>query len=46
MALAAAAVNNFKTVTKVVQTTTDVIYEAPVGFVGVILACTVCKHWF
>ena len=37
MALAAAAVNNFKTVTKVVQTTTDVIYEAPVGFVGVIL---------
>lgn len=37
MALAAAAVNNFKTVTKVVQTSTDVIYEAPVGFVGVIL---------
>lgn len=37
MALAAAAVNNFKTVTKVVQTSTDVIYESPVGFVGVIL---------
>tara|TARA_B100000073_G_scaffold148842_1_gene122599 strand:- start:3796 stop:4149 length:354 start_codon:yes stop_codon:yes gene_type:complete len=37
MTVAAAAVNNFKTVTKVVQTSTDVIYEAPVGFVGVIL---------
>ena len=37
MALAAAADNNFKTVTEVVQTSTDVIYEAPVGFVGVIL---------
>ncbi len=37
MAVAAAAVNNFRTVTKVVGLSTDVIYEAPVGFVGVIL---------
>jgi len=37
MAIAQQAVNNFKTVTKVVKTSTDVIYEAPVGFVGVIL---------
>lgn len=37
MAVAAAAVNNFRTVTKVVGISTDVIYEAPVGFVGVIL---------
>jgi hypothetical protein len=37
MAVAAAAVNNFRTVTKVVGITTDVIYEAPVGFVGVFL---------
>ena len=37
MAVAAAAVNNFRTVTKVVGFTTDVVYEAPVGFVGVIL---------
>ena len=37
MAIANAAVNNFRTVTKVVGVSTDVIYEAPVGFVGVIL---------
>lgn len=37
MAVAAAAVNTFKTVTKVVGLTTDVIYESPVGFVGVFL---------
>lgn len=37
MAVAAAAVNNFRTVTKVVGITTDTIYEAPVGFVGVFL---------
>lgn len=37
MAVAAAAVNNFRTVTKVVGISTEVIYEAPVGFVGVIL---------
>ena len=37
MAVAAAAVNTFRTVTKVVGLTTDTIYEAPVGFVGVFL---------
>ena len=37
MAIANAAVNNFRTVTKVVGLTTEVVYEAPVGFVGVIL---------
>jgi len=37
MAVAAAAVNNFRTVTKVVGITTDEIYRAPVGFVGVFL---------
>jgi hypothetical protein len=37
MAVAQAAVNNFRTVTKVVGLTTDLIYEAPIGFVGVIL---------
>jgi hypothetical protein len=37
MAVAAAAVNTFKTVTKVVGLTTVSIYEAPVGFVGVFL---------
>jgi hypothetical protein len=37
MAVAAAAVNTFKTVTKVVGLTTDTIYEAPVGFVAVFL---------
>jgi cytosine/uracil/thiamine/allantoin permease len=37
MAVAQAAVNNFRTVTKIVGLTTDIIYEAPVGFVGVIL---------
>jgi hypothetical protein len=37
MAVAAAAVNNFRTVTKVVGLTTDTIYSAPVGFVGVFL---------
>lgn len=37
MAIAAAAVNNFRTVTKVVGLTTETVYEAPVGFVGVFL---------
>ena len=37
MAVAAAAVNNFRTVTSVVGLTTTTIYEAPVGFVGVFL---------
>lgn len=37
MAVAAAAVNNFRTVTKVVGITTEEIYRAPVGFVGVFL---------
>lgn len=37
MAVAAAAVNNFRTVTSVVGITTSTIYEAPVGFVGVFL---------
>jgi len=37
MAVAAAAVNNFRTITKVVGVTTASIYEAPVGFVGVFL---------
>ena len=37
MAVAAAAVNTFRTVTKIVGLTTDTIYEAPVGFVGVFL---------
>jgi len=37
MAVAAAAVNTFRTVTKVVGLTTETIYESPVGFVGVFL---------
>jgi hypothetical protein len=37
MAVAAAAVNNFRTVTKVVGVATETIYESPIGFVGVIL---------
>lgn len=37
MAVAAAAINNFRTVTKVVGLSTEVIYESPVGFVGVFL---------
>jgi hypothetical protein len=37
MAVAAAAVNNFRTVTKVVGVTTEEIYRAPVGYVGVFL---------
>lgn len=37
MAIAAAAVNNFKTYTKVVGLTTDVVYTAPAGYVGVFL---------
>jgi hypothetical protein len=37
MAVAQAAVNNFRTITKVVGLTTDNIYEAPIGFVGVVL---------
>jgi len=37
MAIAAAAVNNFKTYTKVVGVTTDTVYTAPAGYVGVFL---------
>jgi hypothetical protein len=37
MAVAQAAVNNFRTVTKIVGLSTDNIYEAPIGFVGVVL---------
>jgi hypothetical protein len=37
MAVAAAAVNNFRTVTKVVGLSEEEIYRAPVGFVGVFL---------
>jgi hypothetical protein len=37
MAVAAAAVNTFKTVTKVVGVSTQSIYDAPVGFVAVFL---------
>jgi hypothetical protein len=37
MAVAAAAVNNFRTITSVVGLTTTTLYEAPVGFVGVFL---------
>jgi len=37
MAVAAAAVNNFRTITSVVGIATSTIYEAPVGFVGVFL---------
>lgn len=37
MAIAAAAVNNFKTVTKVVGISTQEAYRAPVGYVGVFL---------
>lgn len=43
MAIANAAVNNFRTVTKVVGVTTEVVYEAPVGFVGVILLAQVAN---
>lgn len=41
MAVAAAAVNNFRTVTSVVGINTANIYEAPVGFVGVFLLAQV-----
>lgn len=37
MAVAQAAVNNFRTVTKVIGLTTETVYEAPIGFVGVLL---------
>ena len=43
MAIANAAVNNFRTVTKVVGIATEVVYEAPVGFVGVILLAQVAN---
>lgn len=43
MAIANAAVNNFRTVTKVVGVSTDVVYEAPVGFVGVTLLAQVAN---
>ena len=43
MAIANAAVNNFRTVTKVVGFTTEVVYEAPVGFVGVVLLAQVAN---
>lgn len=34
---AAAPINNFKTITKVLNTNEEFLYEAPVGYVGVIL---------
>lgn len=37
MAVAAAAVNNFRTIPVVVGVATTSVYEAPVGFVGVVL---------
>lgn len=43
MAIANAAVNNFRTVTKVVGIATEVVYEAPVGFVGVVLLAQVAN---
>lgn len=43
MAIANAAVNNFRTVTKVVGLSTEVIYEAPIGFVGVVLLAQVAN---
>ena len=43
MAIANAAVNNFRTVTKVVGVATDLVYEAPVGFVGVVLLAQVAN---
>jgi len=43
MAIANAAVNNFRTITKVVGVTTEVVYEAPVGFVGVVLLAQVAN---
>ncbi len=43
MAIANAAVNNFRTVTKVVGVSTEVIYEAPIGFVGVVLLAQVAN---
>lgn len=43
MAIANAAVNNFRTVTKVVGLSTEVVYEAPVGFVGVTLLAQVAN---
>ncbi len=43
MAIANAAVNNFRTVTKVVGLTTDTVYEAPIGFVGVVLLAQIAN---
>jgi len=43
MAIANAAVNNFRTVTKVAGISTEVVYEAPVGFVGVTLLAQVAN---
>jgi hypothetical protein len=37
MAIAAAAVNQFKTVTQIVGINTTEVYEAPIGFVGIVL---------
>ena len=43
MAIANAAVNNFRTITQVVGINTEVVYEAPVGFVGVVLLAQVAN---
>jgi hypothetical protein len=43
MAIANAAVNNFRTVTKVVGVSTEVVYEAPIGFIGVVLLAQVAN---
>lgn len=37
MAIAAAAVNQFQTVTQLVGINTTEVYEAPIGFVGIVL---------
>lgn len=37
MAIAAAAVNQFQTVTQVVGINTTEVYQAPIGFVGIVL---------
>ena len=37
MAIAAAAVNQFQTVTQIVGINTTEVYEAPIGFVGIVL---------
>lgn len=41
MAISAAAVNNFRTITQVVGITTSEVYEAPIGYTGVVLLAQV-----